>query len=181
MTTQEDQDRLTEIRQRLAEWHDRDTAYCAALPGDDYVVTDFDIYAPGLHWLLERDAKLAQELANLRQIATEYDAEIGRLKAENDEVHKIVDDYAAAARVIGLHLAEFNDETLSYDQMIAESSRRARTEMERLRAEHARLNDKATALAQNWRDYYRRSGHDYELSSLPNCADELLEILEPST
>ena len=38
---------------------------------------------------------------------------------------QIIDAYAAAARVIHLYLAEFCDETLTMDQMIANASRRA--------------------------------------------------------
>lgn len=51
------------------------------------------------------------------------------------------DDYAAAARSIALNLAEFCDDSLAYPEMIAEASRRARTELESLRADRALLNE----------------------------------------
>jgi hypothetical protein len=47
---------------------------------------------------------------------------------------RLADRYAAAARVIGLHLREFCDESLPYDEMIAEAARRASDEVEQLRA-----------------------------------------------
>jgi hypothetical protein len=38
---------------------------------------------------------------------------------------EIVDRYAAAARVIALYLGEFCDESLPYDEMIADAARKA--------------------------------------------------------
>ncbi len=45
-------------------------------------------------------------------------------------------EYAAAARVIGLHLREFCDDSLTYPEMISVASRRAAEELGRLRALH---------------------------------------------
>ncbi len=50
--------------------------------------------------------------------------------AELEKKTGIVKGYATAARVIGLFLKEFCDESLPYDEMIAESSRRAAKELE---------------------------------------------------
>lgn len=43
-------------------------------------------------------------------------------------------DYYAAARAVGLHLKEFCDNWIPYPDMIAEAARKARIEIEKLRA-----------------------------------------------
>lgn len=57
------------------------------------------------------------------------------MKEESKEDKGIILDYPAAARSIALHLAEFNDESLPYSNMIAGSARKAGKEIERLREE----------------------------------------------
>lgn len=46
-------------------------------------------------------------------------------KERAESAESVVEKYATAARVIGLHLRQFCDESLPYDEMIAEASRRA--------------------------------------------------------
>ena len=57
---------------------------------------------------------------------------INRQQAEIERKHKIVCDYAQAARTIELYLKEFCDKKLPYDEMIADASRKASAEIERL-------------------------------------------------
>jgi hypothetical protein len=55
---------------------------------------------------------------------------IASLEEQNNEFSSTVQKYAAAARVIHLHLKEFCDETLPYDQMIAKAARMAASSRE---------------------------------------------------
>lgn len=73
-------------------------------------------------------------------------------KAENEKLLETVDKYATAARVIALHLKPFCDESLPYDEMIADASRKASDELEQVKAE---------------RDAYKIYFED--LSSKPDC------------
>lgn len=68
-------------------------------------------------------------------------ADIADLLEVNAGLEKTNNAYATAARVIALHLQAFNDETLSYDQMIAESSRRAARRIAELEAENAAMRN----------------------------------------
>jgi hypothetical protein len=52
------------------------------------------------------------------------------------KAEEIVKKYATAARVIALYLKEFCDTTLTYDEMIAEASRRADSQLSALREEN---------------------------------------------
>lgn len=60
---------------------------------------------------------------------------VNRQQAENKREHKIVCDYAQAARTIELYLREFCDKKLPYDEMIADAARKASAEIERLTAQ----------------------------------------------
>lgn len=57
-------------------------------------------------------------------------------QAEIEREHKIVCDYAQAARTIELYLKDFCDKKLPYDEMIADASRKASAEIERLTEEN---------------------------------------------
>lgn len=60
---------------------------------------------------------------------------LSTLKGENEKMRETVDKYATAARVIALHLKPFCDESLPYDEMIADAARKASDELERVTAE----------------------------------------------
>lgn len=53
-----------------------------------------------------------------------------------EELNKTVELYATAARVIALHLERFCDESLPYDQMIADAARKASSALSELREAH---------------------------------------------
>ena len=60
---------------------------------------------------------------------------LSTLQAENEKLRETVDKYATAARVIALHLKPFCDESLPYDEMIADAARKASDELEQVKAE----------------------------------------------
>ena len=55
---------------------------------------------------------------------------LSTLQAENEKLRETVDKYATAARVIALHLKPFCDESLPYDEMIADATRKSSDELE---------------------------------------------------
>ena len=69
---------------------------------------------------------------------SQYDKEMSMcaylddLEAENEKLRETVDKYATAARVIALHLKPFCDESLPYDEMIADAARKASDELEQV-------------------------------------------------
>ena len=60
---------------------------------------------------------------------------LSTLQAENEKLREAVDKYATAARAIALHLKPFCDESLPYDEMIADAARKASDELEQVKAE----------------------------------------------
>ena len=60
---------------------------------------------------------------------------LSTLQAENEKLRETVDKYATAARVIALHLKPFCDESLPYDEMIADAARKASDELEQVKRE----------------------------------------------
>ena len=62
-------------------------------------------------------------------------AALSTLQAENEKLRETVDKYATAARVIALHLKPFCDESLPYDEMIADAARKASDELEQVKRE----------------------------------------------
>ena len=71
---------------------------------------------------------------------------LSTLQAENEKLRETVDKYATAARVIALHLKPFCDESLPYDEMIADAARKASDELEQVR----RDRDAAVSWAQKY-------------------------------
>ena len=57
------------------------------------------------------------------------------LREEIKKLEELVDSYATVARTVRLQLASFCDTNLPYDKMIADASRRASAEIERLQAD----------------------------------------------
>ena len=60
---------------------------------------------------------------------------LSTLQDENEKLRETVDKYATAARVIALHLKPFCDESLPYDEMIADAARKASDELEQVKRE----------------------------------------------
>lgn len=78
---------------------------------------------------------------------------IPALQAENEKLRETVDKYATAARAIALHLKPFCDESLPYDEMIADAARKASDELEQVKREKdAAVSDIETALAYGMKD-----------------------------
>lgn len=78
---------------------------------------------------------------------------LSTLQAENEKLRETVDKYATAARVIALHLKPFCDESLPYDEMIADAARKASAELEQARRDRdAAVSDIETALAYGMKD-----------------------------
>lgn len=70
-------------------------------------------------------------------------------QAENEKLRETVDKYATAARVIALHLKPFCDESLPYDEMIADAARKASDELEQVTAER----DAAVERIREWEKF----------------------------
>ena len=71
---------------------------------------------------------------------------LSMLQAENEKLRETVDKYAVAARVIALHLKPFCDKSLTYDEMIADASRKASAELEQTKAERDAAIEAANGL-----------------------------------
>ena len=69
------------------------------------------------------------------RMTTDVATALSTLQAENEELRETVDKYATAARVIALHLKPFCDESLLYDEMIADAARKASDELEQVKRE----------------------------------------------
>ena len=67
---------------------------------------------------------------------------LSTLQAENEKLRETVDKYATAARVIALHLKPFCDESLPYDEMIADAARKASDELEQVKRENSHFKER---------------------------------------
>ena len=74
---------------------------------------------------------------------------LSTLQAENEKLRETVDKYATAARVIALHLKPFCDESLPYDEMIADAARKASDELEQVKRER----DAAVEMIREWEKF----------------------------
>ena len=74
---------------------------------------------------------------------------LSTLQAENEKLRETVDKYATAARVIALHLKPFCDESLPYDEMIADAARKAFAELEQVKRENRQLKEKLHGMEKN--------------------------------
>ena len=106
----------------------------------------FDEAATALSTLQAENSRLRAELEYEREHANAYYQECGQREAENEKLRETVDKYATAARVIALHLKPFCDESLPYDEMIADAARKASDELEQVKAER----DAAVSWAQKY-------------------------------
>jgi hypothetical protein len=79
--------------------------------------------------------KAQLEIAELR-------SHVSTLTQSLEESQKVRDAYATAARVIHLHLVEFCDESLPFDEMIADAARKAAAQLSTL----TQARDEATRL-----------------------------------
>ena len=83
-------------------------------------------------------------------ICDEAATALSTLQAENEKLRETVDKYAAAARVIALHLKPFCDESLPYDEMIADAARKASDELEQVKRERDAIEQDFRAFAKQW-------------------------------
>lgn len=104
--------------------------FCTAVPA---------AYCPLIPELRAENAQLRAELEYEKEHANAYYEECGQWEAENEKLRETVDKYAKAARVIALHLKPFCDESLPYDEMIADAARKASDELEQVIAERGTL------------------------------------------
>ncbi len=75
---------------------------------------------------------------------------LSTLQAENEKLRETVDKYATAARVIALHLKPFCDESLPYDEMIADAARKASDELEQVKRERDAIEQDFRAFTKQW-------------------------------
>ena len=82
-------------------------------------------------------------------ICDEAATALSTLQAENKKLRETVDKYATSARAIALHLKPFCDESLPYDEMIADAARKASDELEQVKRERdAAIGDIEEILAE---------------------------------
>lgn len=78
----------------------------------------------------------------LKEKADEFDRVATKLAYQLRAKDKIVESYAASARVIHLHLKDYCNEDLSYDEMIADASRLAARQINELKREIEELKSR---------------------------------------
>ena len=78
---------------------------------------------------------LGRAFADQEDVLDNAATALSTLQAENEKLRETVDKYATAARVIALHLKPFCDESLPYDEMIADAARKASDELEQVKRE----------------------------------------------
>ena len=81
---------------------------------------------------------------------------LSTLQAENEKMRETVDKYATAARAIALHLKPFCDESLPYDEMIADAARKASDELEQVKRENNALWTYIEIVDREYRRYMDR-------------------------
>lgn len=113
-------------------------------------------YATALSTLQAENAQLRGELEYEREHANAYHEECGQWEAENEKLRETVDKYATAARVIALHLKPFCDESLPYDEMIADAARKASDELEQVKRENNALWTYIEIVDREYRRYMDR-------------------------
>lgn len=108
-----------------------------------------DEAATALSTLQAENSQLRADLEYEREHANAYHEECGQWEAENEKLRETVDKYATAARVIALHLKPFCDESLPYDEMIADAARKASDELEQVKRER----DAAVERIREWEKF----------------------------
>ena len=81
---------------------------------------------------------------------------LSTLQAENEKLRETVEKYATSARVIALHLKPFCDESLPYDEMIADAARKASDELEQVKWENNALWTYIEIVDREYRRYMDR-------------------------
>ena len=76
---------------------------------------------------------LGKEIDGSDELMLNAATALSTLQAENEKLRETVDKYATAARAIALHLKPFCDESLPYDEMIADAARKASDELEQVK------------------------------------------------
>ena len=97
-------------------------------------------------------------LNDYSRMAGEAATALSTLQAENEKLRETVDKYATAARVIALHLKPFCDESLPYDEMIADAARKASDELEQVKRERDAAEDCIYKIED---DLYRGNDNDW--------------------
>ena len=115
---------------------------------------------------LDAATALSTLQANLEEMTQRNDENLGmcriwerrysELQAENEKLRETVDKYATAARVIALHLKPFCDESLPYDEMIADAARKASDELEQVKRENDALWTYIEIVDREYRRYMDR-------------------------
>ena len=110
----------------------------------------------GIKTLIERLNQYSQSLIAYKLGADFADAcmdaatALSTLQAENEKLRETVDKYATSARVIALHLKPFCDESLPYDEMIADAARKASDELEQVKRERDAIEQDFRAFEKQW-------------------------------
>ena len=92
---------------------------------------------------------LGRAFADQEDVLDNAATALSTLQAENEKLRETVDKYATAARVIALHLKPFCDESLPYDEMIADAARKASDELEQVKRER----DAAVERLREWEKF----------------------------
>ena len=92
---------------------------------------------------------LGRAFADQEDVLDNAATALSTLQAENEKLRETVDKYATAARVIALHLKPFCNESLPYDEMIADAARKASDELEQVKRENRQLKEKLHGMEKN--------------------------------
>ena len=93
---------------------------------------------------------LGRAFADQEDVLDNAATALSTLQAENEKLRETVDKYATAARVIALHLKPFCDESLPYDEMIADAARKASDELEQVKRERDAIEQDFRAFTKQW-------------------------------
>lgn len=92
---------------------------------------------------------LGRAFADQEDVLDNAATALSTLRAENKKLREAVDKYATAARAIALHLKPFCDESLPYDEMIADAARKASDELEQVKRENSHLKERLYGMEKN--------------------------------
>lgn len=112
------------------------------VPNSDRLPMEYDLcfYLDSEEWLtssleegcVKNHVPYSEWCKRLNETPINHIPDVGK-KVEEKTIHNYQMDYAESARAIHIYLKEFCDESLSFPNMIADASRKASEEIERLR------------------------------------------------
>ena len=105
-----------------------------------------------------------------KDIKQESATALSKLQTENKKLRETVDKYATAARVIALYLKPSCDESLPYDEMIADAARKVSAELEQVKRERdAAVDDLSNRPHRTTCKHGERCDYISVITGMPDC------------